>query len=95
MTDKTKELEDEIKKKFYKIKPNDKLTLTGKQLNEFAKFNRQQAKQEILEEVKIWLEEFEKLINWHKERSLLPYDWNDYEHKKIVELREKLGGKKK
>jgi len=47
-------------------------------------------KENETEKLKIWLNEFEKLINWHRERSLLPYDWDDYEHKKIMELREML-----
>jgi hypothetical protein len=46
-----------------------------------------------IEDVKLWLEQFEQILNWHKERSLLPYDWNEYEHKKIIELREMLGDK--
>ena len=37
----------EIKKKFYKIKDKDKLTLTGKQLREFAEYNRNSKEKEI------------------------------------------------
>jgi hypothetical protein len=51
---------------------------------------RKEARKEVIEEFKLWLEQFEKVVNWHKERSLLPYDWNEYEHKKIIELREIL-----
>jgi hypothetical protein len=50
----------------------------------------QEGIQKAIEPLNIWLEQFEKIVNWHKERSLLPYDWNDYEHKKIIELREIL-----
>jgi hypothetical protein len=36
--------------------------------------------------VEIWLNDFVKLVDWHKIRSMLPYDWHDYEHKKLMEL---------
>lgn len=39
--------------------------------------------------------QFERIVNWRKERGLLPYDWNDYEHKKIIEFREMLKESKK
>lgn len=40
--------ENEIEKNFYKIKDNDKLTLTGKQLKEFAEYNRISKEKEVL-----------------------------------------------
>ena len=59
-------------------------------LKELRIFWKQQGKKVMRRKLKIWLEQFEKIVNWHRERDLLPYDWFDCEHKKIIELREIL-----
>ncbi|RPI76009.1 MAG: hypothetical protein EHM47_00800 [Ignavibacteriales bacterium] len=41
-------VKEEIEKKFYKLKPDDKLTLTGKQLKEFAEFNINKATADLI-----------------------------------------------
>lgn len=63
-------------------------------IKEIYEMGREDSRKEIIEEFKLWLDQFEKIVNWHKKRSLLPYDWNDYEHKKIIEFRDKLKEKK-
>jgi hypothetical protein len=60
-------------KGFYKIKPDDKLTLTGKQLKEFAEYNRK----ELIKEIEKIIEEARKtsgfigIGGWHDD---LDYD---------------------
>ena len=34
---------------------------------------------------KMFLEDLKKLVLWHSARGLLPYDWFDYEHPRIIE----------
>jgi hypothetical protein len=44
-------------------------------------------KADTIKLVEVWYNDFMKLVNWHRQRMLLPYDWDDYEHKKLMKLK--------
>ena len=39
-----------------------------------------------IEEIRKIVGELQKTLNWYAERSLKPYDWNTYDHPKIMDL---------
>ena len=47
-------------------------------------------KQKMIEDEIEFLEQLNKLVVWHQSRSLLPYDWFDYEGKRINQRLEEL-----
>jgi len=74
-------------KGFYKIKPNDKLTLTGKQIKEFAEYNRQETRQGMIkiEDVNKKIDEFD-----FADRFCLDDNMNETYNEKDKRLKDEL-----
>ena len=106
MTDLKKEIEEEIKKVQMElniiqadpslhgqIRVGSKLEVLKAKLEGYNLANQETLN--LLDDEIKWLNELLKLVLWHNERSLLPYDWFEYEHPRLLERLSQLQSKKK